>query len=526
MGAGIEPGSLCIKSRGRPQGPLAWPAPILDKFPPRLRISKKENIIRILPGEVSMGGPIEIGHYKGGFLSGCRPIRTTGAPQQVTTYEAARTYAQNHPGAELIVPRPAGGTYSYDVFTLSVGKKNDRQIAGAPAKALQLVGDIPAVAGSPEVLLSDESNQVRLFMPSGQQNDLGIGRHILDHARGRDIGGSQALIEQLGDAGLRSRLTGMTGDLTKAKADLDAAETTLKQELQTAEQALDAKALPYQQALNTARSELGSTTAAHAGIVRTRGEELREAQRPGIHAAEAAVRKWKDKVDDAESAVRNARHKQEQARDAMAGVQRQEGDLAVDRDRLRSVEFKLRDGANYENQLRAYEAYQKQVAAGQHPTPVAKPNRPGSWSGWDSLSSLRQDRDRLERRIRQAEFDLPRLRDEAVRQQAMADYAMQDAKSQLGYAQGALDGARDHLNGLPVGTPETIRTAQQALDAARAAQTQAVNAAQTKVTDAETELDVNTRDERATVGRLQLALEQAPAAYQAIITRMAKELGL
>jgi chromosome segregation ATPase len=522
---------------------------------------------------------IKIGHYDKGALYIRKDLTATATGTRGVTYEAALAATKRTAGADLIVARQSGGTYTYDVMDVAIKK----QALNTAGKYLTLVGNVPGAVGGTEALLVDESNTTKVLTPNNE-GDTGIGRRAINHAKARDLDGAIALTAGIASSGIRSTLTTTFIQLKATRKELEQREGTLKTELKGAEQALATKRAPYDATLAAATTTQQQTITKHKDIVFDQSEALREARNPGIHAAENDVRQKQGELSNARQDLGQANNALQNARDTLGRADDLQTELDNIPHKIRTIDRKLDDYSvaqrdhdaamrRYDSELRKYESelreyqnqpsgsqYQNQPSGSQYqnqpsnsqyqnqpsnsqyqnqpsnsqyqnkpaPTPPTKPSfrEPSSWAWGDSEYSLRNSRRQLETRSYDLRGEITRTRNDGHRQEDAAHEQIRQAQNGLSRAENRLDDAQNTLRTLPAGAPASIKKAEKDLTTAQSAQTTALNAAQAKVDAARTALATNTQQERANVTRLQGELAAAPNAFQNAITEAARRAGL
>jgi predicted nucleic acid-binding Zn-ribbon protein len=531
---------------------------------------------------------IKIGHYDKGALYIRKDLTATATGTRGVTYEAALAATKRTAGADLIVARQSGGTYTYDVMDVAI-KKQPLNTAG---KYLTLVDNVPGTVGGTEAVLVDESNTAKVLTP-GKEGDTGIGRRAVNHAKARDLDGAIALTAGIASSGIRTTLATTFTQLKATRKELEQREGTLKTELRGAEQALATKRAPYDATLASATTAQQQTITKHQDIVFDKSEALREARNPGVHAAENDVRQKQGELSNARQDLNHANNALQNARNTLSHADDLQSELDNIPYKIRTIDRKLDDYAvaqrdhdaamsrynadmrRYESDLREYQnqpsnsqyqnqpsgsqyqnqpsgsQYQNQPSGGQYqnqpsnsqyqnqpsnsqyqnkpaPTRPTKPSfrEPSSWAWGDTEYGLRNSRRNLETRSYDLRGEITRTRNDGHRQEDAAHEQIRQAQNGLSRAENRLDDAQTTLRTLPAGAPASIKKAEKDLTTAQSAQTTALNAAQAKVDAARTALATNTQQERANVAKLQADLAAAPNAFQNAITEAARKAGL
>jgi predicted nucleic acid-binding Zn-ribbon protein len=532
---------------------------------------------------------IKIGNYDKGAFSFSKDVTATATSTRGVSYEAALAATRRTAGADLIVARQSGSTYTYDVMDVTIKKT---QVAGA-GKFLTLVDNVPGAVGGSEAFLVDEQNTSKVLVPGSAGGDTGIGRRAVSHAKTRDLDGAIALTAGIASSSVRNTLSQTFTQLKSTRQELEQQESSLRTQLRGAEQALASKRAPYDTALSQATTTHQQTVERHQANVYDKSEALREARTPGVHQGENDVRQKQGEVSNARQDLDRANGAMQNARNTLTRADQLQAELDNIPYKIRTIDRKLDDYAGaqrdydaamrrYESDMRRYESdlreyqnqpsnsqyqnqpsgsqYQNQPSGGQYqnqpsngqyqnqpsnsqyqnqpsnsqyqnrPAPV-RPTRPtlrepSSWSWGDTEYGLRAERSRLESRQYSLRGEVTQTRSNGYRQQDAASEQIRQAQGNLSRAEGRLDAAQEHLRTLPAGTPTDIKKAEKDLATAQKSQTDATTATQGKVDTARKALDTNTQQERAKVAQLQNDLAAAPNAFQNAIDEAARRAGL
>jgi predicted nucleic acid-binding Zn-ribbon protein len=306
---------------------------------------------------------IKIGHYDKGAFSFRKDVTASATSTRGVSYEAALAATKRTAGADLIVARQSGGTYTYDVMDVAIKKT---PVAGA-GKFLTLVDNVPGTVGGTEAILVDEQHTAKVLVPANAAGDAGIGRRAISHAKARDLDGAIALTAGITTSGIRSTLTQTFTQLKATRQELEQREATLRSQLRSAEQALSTKRAPYDTALTQATTAHQQTTAKHRDIVFDKSEDLREARNPGVHQAENDVRRQQGEVSSARQGLDRANGALQDARSTLNRADQLQAELDNIPYKIRTIDRKLDDYAiaqrDYESAMRRYESDMRRYEA-------------------------------------------------------------------------------------------------------------------------------------------------------------------